>query len=73
MIGWVILAAFIGGFAGSLLADLIPPYVVEPLRVRARHKRIMEREAFVEDWGRNPVAFFVRKDGFNRAPKRMRR
>ena len=66
MIGWVLLAAFAGAFVGSLLADLLPVYVIEPLRNRAEHKRLLDRDTFREQWGGNPVTFFVRKDGFGR-------
>ncbi len=62
----LIVAAFIGAFAGSLLADLLPQYVIEPLRNRGEHKRLMDRAAFRQAWGSNPLAFFINHDGFSR-------
>jgi len=64
---WTLVAAFIGAFIGSLLADLLPQYVIEPLRNRSEHKRLMDREAFRQAWGSNPLAFFINHDGFRRA------
>jgi len=65
---WLLVAtAFIGAFAGSLLADLLPQYVIEPLRNRSEHKRLMDRETFRQAWGSNPLAFFINHDGFNRS------
>ena len=66
---WIIVAAFIGAFAGSLVADLLPQYIIEPLRNRSEHRRLMDREAFRQAWGGNPLSFFIRHDGFNR-PRR---
>ncbi len=65
---WILIAAaFIGAFAGSLLADLLPQYIIEPLRNRSEHKRLMAKEAFKQAWGSNPLAFFIKYDGFRRS------
>jgi hypothetical protein len=59
--------AFVGAFVGSLLADLVPHYVIEPLRNRAAHKRLLDRATFKAQWGSNPAAFFIKRNGFWRA------
>jgi len=64
---WILVAAFIGGFVGSLVADLLPRYVIEPLHNRREHKRLLDRGAFRQAWGGNPLAFFIKHDGFRRA------
>ena len=66
---WTLVAAFIGAFAGSLVADLLPRYVIEPLRNRHEHKRLLNHETFQQQWGSNPLSFFIKYDGFNRARK----
>ena len=65
---WILIAtAFIGAFAGSLLADLLPQYIIEPLHNRREHRQLLDRETFQQQWGSNPLSFFVKHDGFNRA------
>jgi len=67
---WIlIIGVFIGAFVGSLLADLLPQYIIEPLHNRREHKRLLNRETFQQQWGSNPLSFFIKHDGFNRARK----
>ena len=64
---WIlIIGVFIGAFAGSLLADLLPQYVISPLRNRSEHKQLLDREIFQQQWGSNPLLFFIKHDGLNR-------
>ncbi len=64
---WTLVVAFVGAFAGSLLANLLPQYVIEPLRNRSEHKRLLGRVAFRQAWGSNPLAFFINHKGFRRS------
>ncbi len=64
---WTLVVAFIGASSGSLCAHLLPQYIIEPLRNRSEHKRLLDRETFRSQWGSNPLAFFIKHDGFNRS------
>jgi hypothetical protein len=64
--GLLLVLAFVGAFAGSLLADLVPDYVIRPLHNRARHRHLLDRATFKAQWGGNVLAFFVRHNGFTR-------
>jgi membrane protein DedA with SNARE-associated domain len=68
----VLIVAFLGAFAGSLLADLVPHYVIEPLRNRAQHKRLLDSETFRAQWGANAASFFIKYHGFERPRGRGR-
>lgn len=62
----IIIAAFIGSMAGAALAPLVVEYVGKPLRNRAEHRQILDRERFEMEWGKSAWDFFRRKDGFGR-------
>ena len=61
----VMLMAFLGALAGALLPALYRA-VANPLANRADHKRLMNKADFRSAWGRNPVAFFMTHNGFER-------
>jgi hypothetical protein len=61
-----VLAAFVGGLLGATWGPLLMRYVIAPLANRAEHKRLLSRERFRQEWGRNPLAFFLRHGGAGR-------
>jgi hypothetical protein len=61
----ILIAAFIGGFLGSLFVPLARA-MAAAIRNRQQHKRLMEQEPFRAAWGRNVMSFFLLHGGFNR-------
>jgi hypothetical protein len=61
-----LLAICAAAFGGAMLSQPFLEYVMRPLGNRREHKRLLDKQAFRAQWGRNPLSFFIRHGGFRR-------
>lgn len=64
-----ITAMFLGAFAGTFfgaIAQSLFLAAMGPMKNRREHKRLMDKQTFREQWGRNSVSFFLLHGGFGR-------